>query len=458
MPQTFSARPSVVRFAPFDLDLRTGELLKDGARTSLQEHPFEILRLLIERPGEVVTRDELRARLWPNGTIVDFEHGLNSAMKRLRDALGDDAERPTYVETVRRRGYRFIATVRTLSTSSQPRDSELRLVTADHRAPRAQESIPIGGYRLIEKIGAGAMGQVFLAEDRLLKRHVALKFLPPDFAADAGRLARFQREAEVLASLSHPNIAAIHGLGEAEGRRCLVLEFVDGESLAQRITRGPMPVPEALEVCRQIADALEAAHQKGFVHRDLNPGNVKITADGRVKLLDFGLAKALAGHPPAGTARGERVLSDSGIIVGTARYMSPEQAEGRPVDQRADIWSFGCVLFECLAGKPPFPGHSAAAILSAILRGDPEWHRLPDTVPHPVRTLIEKCLRKDQARRLRDIADVRIEMMDAISAPDDARRGAWAAALGFARRAGPAGAALLGLGAVIGVMAARACG
>jgi DNA-binding winged helix-turn-helix (wHTH) protein/tRNA A-37 threonylcarbamoyl transferase component Bud32 len=457
MPQAFPARPSVVRFAPFDLDLRTGELWKDGVRTQLQEHPFEILRRLIESPGEAVTRDELRARLWPNGTIVDFEHGLNSAMKRLREALGDDAEHPRFVETVRRRGYRFIATVQTLSTYPQSRESELRLVTANSRDAHPKESIPIGGYRLIEKIGAGAMGQVFLAEDRLLKRQVALKFLPPDFAADAGRVARFQREAEVLASLSHPNIAAIHGLGEAEGQRCLVLEYVEGESLAQRVKRGPMPLSEALEVCRQIADALEAAHQNGVVHRDLNPGNVKITPDGRVKLLDFGLAKALAGQPPAGARRGARALSDSGIIVGTARYLSPEQAEGRPVDQRTDIWSFGCVLFECLAGKPPFSGHSAPAILSAILRGEPEWHRLPSTLPQPVRALIERCLRKDQGRRLHDIADARIEMLDALAAPDQ-RRAPRASVLVLAKRIGPFGAALLGLGAVIGLIASRACG
>jgi serine/threonine protein kinase len=458
MSQVFPARPHVARFAPFDLDLRTGELWKDGVRTRLQEHPFEILRRLIECPGAIVTRDELRERLWPNGTIVDFEHGLNTAMKRLREALGDDAEHPKYIETVRRRGYRFIATVQTLAATSPPRDAELRLVAPADRAEHPQESVPIGGYRLIGKIGHGAMGEVFRAEDRLLKRHVALKFLPPAFATDAGRLVRFQREAEVLASLNHPNIAGIYGLGEAEGQRCLVLEFVEGETLAERIKHGPMPVAEAVNLCGQIADALEAAHERGVIHRDLNPGNVKITAEGRIKLLDFGLAKALAGHAAPGTGRGSRAVSDSGIIVGTARYMSPEQADGLRVDERTDVWSFGCVLFECLAGKPPFPGNSAPAILAAIIRSEPEWHRLPTSVPTPLKALLERCLRKDQARRLHHIADARIEMTDALAEPDNRGSVSWAEALTLLRRIGPVGVPLLAAGIVIGVLAARACG
>ena len=457
MPQPAPAHAHVVHFAPFALDLRTGELWKDGTRVLLQEHPFAILRRLIECPGDVVTRDDLRARLWPNGTIVDFEHGLNTAMKRLREALGDDAERPQFIETVRRRGYRFVAPVQTVSSQPKQSEPDLRLVPPADPGARSGDSVPIGLYQLIEKIGGGTMGEVYLAEDRMLKRQVALKFLPPAFASDPGRLARFQREAEVLASLNHPNIAAIHGLGEAEGHRCLVLEYVEGETLAARIRRRPMAVAEAFEVCGQIADALEAAHEKGIVHRDLNPGNVKISAQGRVKLLDFGLAKAFADQRPPG-ARAPRTISDSGIIVGTASYMSPEQAAGKRVDQRTDIWSFGCVLFECLAGQPPFAGTSAPAMLAAIVTGEPEWNRLPATLPPQLRALLGRCLRKDPEHRLHSMADVRIEMMDALTAPDAPIPGRWAAVIGRVPPLVPIVVGFLALGAVIGMLAARSCG
>jgi len=458
MPQAVPAPPHLVHFDPFDLDLRTGELWKDGTRILLQDHPFAILRRLIECPGDVVTRDELRARLWPNGTIVDFEHGLNTAMKRLREVLGDDAERPQFIETVRRRGYRFIAPVQAVSPPPTQGEPDLRPVSPGEPGARPGDSVPIGLYRLIEKVGSGTMGEVYLAEDRMLKRRVALKFLPPAFASDPGRLARLQREAEVLASLNHPNIAAIHGLGEAEGQRCLVLEFVEGETLAARITRRRMTATEALEVCGQIADALEAAHQKGIVHRDLNPGNVTISTQGRVKLLDFGLAKAFADHRPPGASPGLRTVSDSGIIVGTVRYMSPEQAAGKRVDQRTDIWSFGCVLFECLAGEPPFSGTSAPATLAAIVTGEPEWNRLPATLPPQLRSVIGRCLHKDPERRLHSIADVRIEMMDALAAPGEPAPDRWAARPGRVPPLVPAAVALLALGVVIGMLAARSCG
>ena len=458
MPQAFPAEPAVVRFAPFDLDLRTGELWRDGARTTLQDHPFEILRCLLEHPGELVTRDELRARLWPNGTIVDFEHGLNTAVKRLREALGDDAEHPQFVETVRRRGYRFVADVQAGVPPRPPVPVENAGRVAPGGVKHALRTVPIGEYRLIEQIGAGAMGRVFLAEDRLLRRRVALKFLPPGVENDRAWLARFQREAEALASVSHPNIAAIHGLAEADAQRCLVLEYVDGESLESRIRRGPLPVAEAVAVCSQIADALESAHGRGIIPRDLNPGNIKITADGRVKLLDFGIAKALAGPPGPGMSEGVRELSHPGVVLGTARYMSPEQAAGRPVDQRTDIWALGCVLFACLAGRPPFPGDTAPAILAAIASREPEWSRLPSELPQPLRTLLERCLRKDPARRLHDAADARIELTDALAMPATRRSPPTADWRALARRLGLLGAALLLIGVLAGTLASRACG
>ena len=421
MHQVRPASHAVVRFGHFDLDLRTGELSKAGVRTRLQEHPFKILERLVERPGQLVTRDQLRERLWPQGTIVDFEHGVNTAMKLLRQSLGDDADHPRYIETLPRRGYRFVASVQVVTSGAAESDPN-PCEDAQRDGVRPSQSMAVSQYRVTEQIGAGSMGEVFRAEDLALKRQVALKFLPRAFAADPKRVARFQREAEVLASLSHPNVEEIYGLGEADGRRCLVLELVEGESLADRIRRGPMPIDEALRVCRQIADALQAAHERRIVHRDLSPTNVKITATGRVKLLDFGLAKFMAGQAPCdGPGAGAAgTISDVGFVAGTAGYISPEQLDGKPVDRRADIWAFGCVLFECLAGTPPFPGRTAPAIMAAVLRSEPDWQALPVATPPGLRTLLERCLRKDPRRRLHDIADARLEIDEALGMPEDA--------------------------------------
>ena len=274
-------------------------------------------------------------------------------------------------------------------------------------------------YKIIEKLGAGGMGEVYRAEDTTLKRQVALKILPEVFAEDPERLARFQREAEVLASLNHPNIAAIHGLEEADGKRFLVLELVEGETLAERIKKGPLPVDEALEVCRQIAEGLESAHEKGVIHRDLKPANVKITPEGKVKILDFGLAKAFQEEPAATDLSHSPTITDGmtqgGVILGTAAYMSPEQAKGKPVDKRADIWAFGCVLFECLAARCAFEGETITETLAAILKGEPDWGALPAAAPIDVRKLIQRCLTKDLRSRFHDIADVRIELNEAAS-------------------------------------------
>src|SRR5512136_4761 len=213
-------------------------------------------------------------------------------------------------------------------------------------------------YRITEKLGRGGMGEVYRAEDTNLHRHVAIKVLPDEFTHDAERLARFQREAQVLASLNHPNIATLYGLEESEGKRFIVMELVEGQTLAERLLKGPLPVDEALEVCRQIAEGLEAAHEKGMIHRDLKPGNVMLTADDKVKILDFGLAKPLAGETQAADATHSPTITEAmtrpGVILGTAAYMSPEQARGKLVDKRADIWGFGCILFECLTGGRAF--------------------------------------------------------------------------------------------------------
>jgi len=227
-------------------------------------------------------------------------------------------------------------------------------------------------------------------------------------------MARFEREAKLLASLNHPNIAVIHGLEQAEGKRFLVLEYVEGETLAQRLAKGPLPVEEALGVCRQIAEALEAAHERGVIHRDLKPANVMIAAGDKVKILDFGLAKALAGEAQDAVTSQSPTLTEAmtgaGVILGTAAYMSPEQAKGKSVDKRADIWAFGCILYECLTGKRVFEGETVTETLAAILKGEPNWQALPATTPQNIRFVLRWCLEKDTSRRFRHVGDVLIEI------------------------------------------------
>src|SRR5476649_1021149 len=259
------------------------------------------------------------------------------------------------------------------------------------------------------------MGEVYRAADTKLKRHVAIKILPPSLAADQDRLARFQREAEVLASLNHPNIAHIHGLEEANGVRALVMELVEGEDLAQRIARGPIPLDEALPIARQIADALEAAHEQGIIHRDLKPANIKVRPDGNVKVLDFGLAKAM---DPAGASSANAMNSptlsmhatQAGIILGTASYMSPEQAAGKAIDKRSDLWAFGVVLLEMLTGHPVFEGETVSHVLASVLKSEPDWTTLPKGTPPPIRRLLGRCLEKDRKRRLDSAADARLDI------------------------------------------------
>jgi Tol biopolymer transport system component len=271
-------------------------------------------------------------------------------------------------------------------------------------------------YRIGASIGSGGMGEVYRATDTHLHREVAVKVLPPEVTQDPERLARFRREAQLLASLNHPNVAAIYGLEEADGQPFLTLELVEGEDLRQRLDRGPIPLDEALEIALQIAAGLEEAHEKGVVHRDLKPANVKLTPEGKVKILDFGLAKAYAVEAASGSAPD---LSQSptlahtgtaaGLILGTAAYMSPEQARGKPVDKRADIWAFGVLLWEMLAGRTLFAGETVSDILAAVLTREPDWALLPGGASR-VRDVLARCLEKDPRRRLRDIGDVGLEL------------------------------------------------
>jgi len=276
----------------------------------------------------------------------------------------------------------------------------------------------LGSYEIVSAIGAGGMGEVYRARDTTLHRDVAIKILPDLFAGDPERLARFAREAQTLAALNHPNIAHVYGL-EGAG---LVMELVDGEDLAQRLSRGPVPLEDTLPLAAQIVDALEAAHDRGIVHRDLKPANIKIRGDGVVKVLDFGLAKArdaatvapADGNSPTFLSPTFRAdVSQQGVILGTAAYMSPEQAKGKPVDKRTDIWAFGCVLFEMLTGKMAFPGDNITDILAAVVRGEPDWSALPGETPASVHRLLRRCLSKDPKDRLSDIGVARLEIRDA---------------------------------------------
>ena len=357
----------------------------------------------------------------------------------------------------------------------------------------------LGPSRVLERVGAGGMGEVYRAHDTKLRRDVALKILPAAFAADPERRARFAREAQVLASLNHPHIAAIYGVEEADGVTALVLELVEGPTLDERIAGRPVPVEEALAIASQIADALDAAHEKGIVHRDLKPANIKLTDDGRVKVLDFGLAKALAaeaaratadgeagrlgadgqavaltqsptmpfdnrsGHPELGRGVTSPAVTRAGLILGTAAYMSPEQARGKAVDKRTDIWAFGCVLFEMLTGQRAFAGDDVADFIAAVLTKDPDWATLPPATPPRITALLKRCLKKDVRERLRDIGDARAEIDAALAAPVAdaapvaavrrpwrrrfARIVAWVAA-GCLMGAAALGAALVGIGLI----------
>ena len=274
----------------------------------------------------------------------------------------------------------------------------------------------ISHYRIMEKIGAGGMGEVYLAEDTNLSRQVAVKVLPVMFGSDPERLARFEREAKLLAMLNHPNLATVYGFESAESRRFLVMEMVEGETLTEQIARGPIPLDEALDICRQLAQGMEAAHEKGIIHRDLKPANIKITPEGKVKILDFGLAKALQGESVASDLANSPTITEqmtrAGVILGTAAYMSPEQAKGKPLDKRTDIWAFGCIVFECLTGKRAFEGETVSETLAAVLRGEPPWDQLPAETPAHIKNLLHRCLQKDASRRLRDIGDATLDASD----------------------------------------------
>ena len=404
--------PQAVHFGDFALDLRAGELRKNGIRIRLQEQPLQILAMLLERPGEVVLRDEICRRLWPNDTVVEYSHSINAAVQRLRDALGDSAAKPRYVETVARRGYRFIGEIERLDEApgepSAPRAAEPSAAPGDDLSGQT-----ILDYRVLEKLGSGGMGVVYRAEDLKLGRQVALKFLSDSDGDPAqGALERFAREARAASALSHPNICTIYGLREHGGRPVIVMELVEGETLAERLADGPLPVAEALAVAVQLAGALEAAHGKGIVHRDLKPANIMLTRSG-VKVLDFGLAQVIPIGPETATQ-----VTREGAIVGTLRYMSPEQAQGKTCDARSDLFSFGLVLYELLTGQAAFAADSPAGVIGAILHAEPAPVRaVQPAVPVAVERIVRRCLAKSPEDRFPSARDLKRELERARESP-----------------------------------------
>ncbi len=326
----------------------------------------------------------------------------------------------------------------------------------------------LGPYEILSPLGAGGMGEVYLATDSKLDRKVAIKVLPESMTRDKERVARFEREAKLLASLNHPNIAAIHGFDDSGGTRFLVMEYVEGKTLRSHLKTGPVAVEDALDIAKQIAEALEAAHEQGIIHRDLKPANVMIREDGTVKVLDFGLAKAMTNEPSGPASANSPTITANftrpGVVLGTAAYMSPEQARGHALDKRTDIWSFGILLFECLTGHRLFQGETANDSMGAIMHKDPEWSLLPPSTPPTIQLLLRRCLTKDRKRRLHDIADARIELENAIVDPTASSLGLASAALqadrvggtrGFLRRALPSLTVVLAISLGVSILAPR---
>jgi serine/threonine protein kinase len=431
------AAPSTnaICFGPFRLDLKAGELYKDGRRIRLQEQPFRVLQMLVEHPGEVVSREEIRRKLWPNDTIVEFDHSINTAIKKLRLALADSAERPRYVETVARRGYRLLVPVEW--KDAQAAGPQAGVETPREAKARAGNLIgkKVSHYRILAILGAGGMGVVYSAEDLKLGRRVALKFLPEELGNDATALERFEREARAASSLDHPNICTIYGVEEHDGQPFIVMQLLEGETLREQMQRVRPPAPvlptnELLDLAIQIADGLEAAHQKGIIHRDIKPANIFVTKQGQAKILDFGLAK-LTGHesgtrtpsrvhpasaerPPhqqaARTAVGP-LQSRPGMAMGTAAYMSPEQAAGQPVDARSDIFSFAVVLYELLSGQGSFTGKSDLLPPQRNLNGPQQsGSEVRSDVPYELLLAVGKALEKDPADRYQSMREMLVDL------------------------------------------------
>src|SRR6266478_5328291 len=392
-----------VRLGGFELDLNSGELcslrtVNGDGKVLLREQPFQVLRMLIERGGKIVTREEIKRMLWPSDTIVDFDHSINVAIGILRRALGDAADNPQYIETLARRGYRLLVATEWLRTTAEMPRGEAASTKA---LPGLGGLIgrKVSHYRVLEVIGGGGMGMVYKAEDLKLGRRVALKFLPEELANNTVALQRFEREAQTASALNHPYICTIHEIAEYEGQPFIVMELLEGSTLLHHLSlteSKAIPLVPLLEIALQICDGLQAAHDKGIIHRDIKPANIFLTKQGPVKILDFGLAKLAAGQElpeeaampmpevnspldrdmshmsDDGRVKGiHTTLTLTGTAIGTAGYMSPEQIRNEKLDVRTDVFSFGLVLYEAAAGRRAFTGQTPPVVHNAILQETP---------------------------------------------------------------------------------------
>lgn len=427
---------SSIHFGIFDLDLRARELRKGGVAIALPEQSIKILALLLEKPGELVLREEIRRKLWPNDTVVEFDHSINAAVKRLRQALGDPAENPQYIETLARRGYRWKYPIERTEVGA-----EVPPPTGDAAPSHAIAGGNLIGkkvshYRILEVLGGGGMGVVFKAEDLKLGRRVALKFLPEETATDPLTLRRFEQEARAASSLNHANICTIYQVEEYEGQPFIVMELLEGETLREMISSAaslaqPFPLTQLLDLATQIVQGLEAAHQKGIIHRDIKPANLFLTNRGQLKILDFGLAKlapALAAKAELEKSDREMVaggvlldsaiaagpqllLSRTGETIGTAGYMSPEQLRGEKIDDRTDLFSFGLVLYEMATMRPAFNGDTAAQLHQAILNQTPApVRKFNPELPSGLEVIVKKALEKDREARYQSASEIHSDL------------------------------------------------
>jgi eukaryotic-like serine/threonine-protein kinase len=430
----------LIRFGAFELDLRARELRRDGRATGLPDQSVTLLAMLLEQPGEVVLREEIRTKLWPNDTVVEFDHSINTAMGRLRQALGDSAENPQYIETLPRRGYRWIGPavsveIREAMQLTPPLEGEAK---ADPGSESNLIGKKVSHYRVLEILGGGGMGVVYNGEDLKLGRKVALKFLPEEMVADAGARQRFDSEARSASALNHPNICTIYGVEEYEGQPFLAMELLQGQTLRDLIAAQPpgkssLEITKLLDLAVQIAAGLEAAHSQGIIHRDIKPANIFITGQGQAKILDFGLAKFAHTSPAdVGLPSGETpknagpseprketesltasspFVSRTGVAMGTAGYMSPEQIRGEKLDRRTDLFSLGLVLYEMATGKRAFAGSSGPELQQAILTMTPSrvWELNPE-LPAKLDEIIGRALEKDREARYQSASEMRADL------------------------------------------------